>query len=92
MKYFHLIWAALFRRKARTMLTLVSIAAAFLLFGMLDAVRTSFDQAGKSANGAQRLQTGSKLSTPVGHPTALSARRAAAAHTLSKSAAPSPER
>jgi putative ABC transport system permease protein len=62
MKYFHLIWAALFRRKTRTLLTLVSIAAAFLLFGMLDAVRTSFDQAGKSANGAQRLQTGSKLS------------------------------
>ncbi|WP_233843520.1 FtsX-like permease family protein [Dyella sp. 2HG41-7] len=62
MKYLHLIWAALFRRKTRTVLTLVSIAAAFLLFGMLDAVRTSFDQAGKSANGAQRLQTGSKLS------------------------------
>jgi putative ABC transport system permease protein len=62
MKYFHLIWAALFRRKTRTVLTLVSIAAAFLLFGMLDAVRISFDQAGKSANGAQRLQTGSKLS------------------------------
>ena len=62
MKYLHLIWAALFRRKARTLLTLVSIIAAFLLFGMLDAVRTSFDQAGQSANGAQRLQTGSKLS------------------------------
>jgi putative ABC transport system permease protein len=29
---------------------------------MLDAVRTSFNQAGQSANGAQRLQTGSKLS------------------------------
>jgi putative ABC transport system permease protein len=62
MKYLHLIWAALFRRKTRTLLTLVSIIAAFLLFGMLDAVRTSFDQAGKSANGAERLQTGSKLS------------------------------
>ena len=62
MKYLHLVWAALFRRKARTILTLVSIAAAFLLFGMLDAVRTSFDQAGQSANGAQRLQTGSRLS------------------------------
>lgn len=62
MKYLHLIWAALFRRKARTLLTLVSIIAAFLLFGMLDAVRTSFNQAGQSANGAQRLQTGSKLS------------------------------
>ncbi len=62
MKYLHLVWAALFRRKARTILTLVSIAAAFLLFGMLDAVRTSFDQAGQSANGAERLQTGSRLS------------------------------
>ena len=62
MKYLHLIWAALFRRKTRTVLTLVSIIAAFLLFGLLDAVRTSFAQAGQSANGASRLQTGSKLS------------------------------
>ena len=62
MKYLHLIWAALFRRKGRTFLTLVSIITAFLLFGLLDAVRVGFDQAGKSANGAQRLQTGSKLS------------------------------
>ncbi len=43
MKYFHLIWAALFRRKARTMLTLVSIIAAFLLFGMLNSVRAAFE-------------------------------------------------
>src|SRR6201995_2840400 len=62
MKYFHLIWAALFRRKTRTILTLISIIAAFLLFGLLDAVRVSFQQAGQSANGAERLQTGSKLS------------------------------
>lgn len=62
MKYLHLIWAALFRRKLRTFLTLVSIITAFLLFGLLDAVRVGFDQAGQSANGASRLQTGSKLS------------------------------
>lgn len=62
MKYLHLVWAALFRRKTRTLLTLVSIIAAFLLFGLLDAVRTSFSQAGQSANGAERLQTGAKLS------------------------------
>ncbi|MGZ5217508.1 MAG: ABC transporter permease, partial [Caldimonas sp.] len=62
MKYLHLVWASLFRRKTRTFLTLVSIIAAFLLFGLLDAVRTSFSQAGQSANGAQRLQTGAKLS------------------------------
>ena len=62
MKYIHLVWAALFRRKTRTVLTLVSIVAAFLLFGLLDAVRSSFEQAGQSANGAQRLQVGAKLS------------------------------
>ncbi|MDD5332770.1 MAG: ABC transporter permease [Rhodoferax sp.] len=62
MKYLHLIWASLFRRKTRTLLTLVSIVTAFLLFGMLDAVRSSFSQAGQSANGAARLQTGAKLS------------------------------
>jgi len=62
MKYLHLIWAALFRRKTRTILTLVSIVAAFLLFGLLDAVRVSFAEAGKSANGAERLQVGARLS------------------------------
>ena len=31
MKYFHLIWAALFRSKTRSLLTLLSVTAAFLL-------------------------------------------------------------
>ena len=62
MKYFHLIWAALFRRKTRTFLTLASILAAFLLFGMLDGIRTSFAQLGRNSDGAQRLQTTSRLS------------------------------
>ena len=74
MKYFHLIWAALFRRKTRTVLTLVSILAAFLLFGMLDGVRHSFADAGKSAAGAERLQTGSKLSFIQPLPSALEAK------------------
>ncbi len=73
MKYLHLVWASLFRRKTRTLLTLVSIVAAFLLFGLLDAVRTSFTQAGQSANGAARLQTGSKLSFIQTLPLALEA-------------------
>jgi putative ABC transport system permease protein len=76
MKYLHLIWASLFRRKTRTVLTLVSIIAAFLLFGLLDAVRTSFNQAGQSANGAQRLQTGSKLSFIQTLPQSLQAQMA----------------
>ncbi|MCD9045426.1 ABC transporter permease [Luteimonas sp. MHLX1A] len=62
MKYMHLVWAALFRRKTRTFLTLASIMAAFLLFGLLDGIRTTFGQLGQNADGAQRLQTGSKLS------------------------------
>jgi putative ABC transport system permease protein len=74
MKYMHLIWASLFRRKTRTILTLVSIVAAFLLFGLLDAVRTSFAEAGQSANGAQRLQTGSRLSFIQLLPQSLEAR------------------
>jgi putative ABC transport system permease protein len=73
MKYFHLIWAALFRRKTRTILTLVSIIAAFVLFGLLDAVRVSFNNAGKSANGAERLQTGARLSFIQPLPQALGA-------------------
>ena len=74
MKYLHLVWASLFRRKTRTLLTLVSIIAAFLLFGLLDAVRTSFAQAGQSANGAARLQTGSRLSFIQTLPKSLEAR------------------
>ena len=62
MKYFHLIWAGLFRRKTRTLLTLVSIIAAFLLFGMLDAVRTAFDSGSQSIAGVNRLVTSSRYS------------------------------
>jgi len=74
MKYFHLIWAALFRRKTRTFFTLASILAAFLLFGMLDGIRTSFAELGRSADGAQRLQTTSRLSMVEMLPRALAPR------------------
>jgi putative ABC transport system permease protein len=74
MKYLHLVWAELFRRKTRTFLTLVSILAAFLLFGLLDGVRTSFSEAGQSANGAKRLQTQSRLSFIQALPMALEPR------------------
>ncbi|MEO9079380.1 MAG: ABC transporter permease, partial [Rhodanobacter sp.] len=61
MKYLHLIWAALFRRKTRTFLTLVSIITAFLLFGLLNSVRVAFT-AGNSADGAGRLIVNSRMS------------------------------
>ncbi|AOH35340.1 ABC transporter permease [Luteimonas sp. JM171] len=74
MKYLHLVWAALFRRKARTFLTLASIMAAFLLFGLLDGIRTAFVQIGQTAQGAQRLQTSSRLSFMDTLPLALRSR------------------
>src|SRR5262249_14691822 len=55
MKYFHLIWASLFRRKARTVLTLLSVLVAFVLFGLLDTVRSTFVNMNQSAAGADRL-------------------------------------
>lgn len=74
MKYLHLIWAALFRRKTRTFLTLVSIITAFLLFGMLDAVRTAFDSGSKSVVGVDRLITASRYSIIQSLPQALQSR------------------
>ena len=47
MKYLHLIWAALFRSKTRTFLTLFSVITAFFLFGMLDSVRVAFNSGGE---------------------------------------------
>ncbi len=61
MKYFSLIWAQLFRSKTRTLLTLLSVVAAFLLFGMLDSVRVAFNSGG-SVDGANRLIVASRLS------------------------------
>ena len=62
MKYLPLIWASLFRRKVRTILTLLSVVAAFLLFGLLDSVRSTFAQAGQGVRGENRLYTISKVS------------------------------
>lgn len=76
MKYFHLVWAALFRRKSRTFLTLVSIIAAFVLFGLLDSVRVAFT-AGDSVAGAGRLVVTSKMSMQQPLPESLGARIAA---------------
>ena len=49
MKYFPLLWATLWRKKARTILTLLSLITAFLLLGLLQAANSLF------AGGSQRL-------------------------------------
>jgi len=60
-RYLPLLWAGLFRRKTRTILTLLSIVVAFLLFGMLRAVQTAFES-GADAADAKRLLTTARYS------------------------------
>jgi putative ABC transport system permease protein len=61
MKYLPLVWAALWRRKPRTILTMLSIAVAFLLYGLLQGVVQAFN-AGVAISGADRLVTTGKYS------------------------------
>ncbi len=56
MKYFYFVWKNLGRRKVRTLLTILSIAVAFLLFGLLRTLGTAFDQ-GAELVGEDRLAT-----------------------------------
>jgi len=72
MKYVSLVWAQLFRSRTRTLLTLLSVVAAFLLFGMLDSVRVAFTSGG-SVEGANRLITASRLSLTQSLPIRLEA-------------------
>ena len=43
MKYWPLVWAGLWRKRARTVLTMLSIAVAFVLFGSLHGVSAAID-------------------------------------------------
>jgi putative ABC transport system permease protein len=43
-KYFALIWSGLWRKRLRTTFTLLSIVVAFMLFGILQGIDTSFKQ------------------------------------------------
>lgn len=61
MKYLPLLWASLWRRKARTIFTLLSIVIAFLLFGMLQGVSAAFQQGVDNAN-VNRLIVTSRIS------------------------------
>src|SRR3546814_20352085 len=61
MKYFPLLWATLWRKKARTIFTLLSIVIAFLLFGMLQGVNAAFQQGVNNAN-VNRLIVASRIS------------------------------
>jgi putative ABC transport system permease protein len=60
-KYLPLLWAQLFRKKTRTVLTLLSVVVAFLLFGLLEAVQVAFES-GADAADAKRLLTTARYS------------------------------
>jgi putative ABC transport system permease protein len=61
-KYLELVLASLFQHKIRSALTLISVVAAFTLFGLLDSLKVTFEHAGQSVRGIDRLYTTSKIS------------------------------
>ena len=61
MKFLHLVWRNLMRRKIRTFITLMSIVVAFVLFGALMAIRAAFSM-GIDIAGADRLMMIHKVS------------------------------
>lgn len=73
MKYVGLIFSSLKRKKLRTVLTLLSILVAFVLFGYLAAIRTAFNQ-GVEVAGLDRLVTRHKVSIIQTLPEAYEAR------------------
>jgi putative ABC transport system permease protein len=69
MKFFPLIWSSLWRKKARTIFTLLSIVIAFLLFGLLQGVNAWLNAFGTGSN-ANRLYVVSRVSQVQPLPTA----------------------
>lgn len=61
MKFFPLIWSNLLRKKLRTVLTLLSIVVAFVLFSYLSAIKQALS-GGISMAGANRLVVRHKVS------------------------------
>jgi putative ABC transport system permease protein len=67
MKFFPLIWSNLKRKKLRTLLTMLSILVAFMLFGFLSAIKQAL-VGGVSMAGADRLIVRHKVSLIVSLP------------------------
>jgi len=61
MKFFPLVWRNLLRRKVRTTFTLLSVFVAFVLYGILMAIKMAFG-AGVTIAGAERLMMIDKIS------------------------------
>src|SRR5882672_9807325 len=68
MKYLPLIWATLWRKKTRTIFTLLSVVVAFLLFGMLETVDRAFSHPSSNITGTDKLVTTNKYSITLALP------------------------
>lgn len=73
MKYFPLLWKSLWRKKVRTLFTIGSLFVAFLLFGVLMAIRTAFTF-GVEIAGVDRLVLIHKVSLIMPLPISYQAR------------------
>lgn len=73
MKFLHLTWSNLKRKKLRTALTLLSIGVAFLLFGLLCTIKEAFT-GGIAMAGADRLIVRHKVSLIMMLPASYQAR------------------
>lgn len=62
MNLFGLMWANMFRKRTRTVLTILSVVIAFLLFMLLQAIAESFSSGGVNVVGVDRLITSPKYS------------------------------
>jgi putative ABC transport system permease protein len=63
-KYLPLLWAGLWRKPARTTLTLLSIAVAFVLYGILSGIDAGFAHS-LAASRLDRLFTDSRFGAPM---------------------------
>ena len=62
MKYLPLLWANLWRKKTRTIFTLLSVAVAFLLYGALATIDDAFENPQTGLTGVDKLITTNKFS------------------------------
>jgi putative ABC transport system permease protein len=60
-KYFPLVWAGLWRKKARTILTAFSIITAFFLFGMLQGINLGIDSVTNQIRDTSRLRVSNRI-------------------------------
>ena len=66
MKYLPLIWAGLWRKRVRTILTLMSVVVAFVLFGVMHGVTAGIDQlVNQMSDSRLRIQSRVNITEPL---------------------------